>query len=228
MKTRPKNHASVLFCAAACMLLGAAPAGAQDATKYEVRKGDMLLRIANKTKPSGITRDQMLAAIYAANESAFKGGNIDRLSVGTVLTLPSREEVAKTAAADARKKVSQLLAAAKPTLQLPTEPTAAGRPALRTPLTPQAAAERYQVGLDLERKGDFAGALTAFLEAGESGYGPAQKKLGQIYDAGNSHVKRDYQVSLKWYSKARAQGVEIDSPAQIRAPGASNFPAVAR
>jgi hypothetical protein len=64
----------------------------------------------------------------------------------------------------------------------------------------------------MERRGDYRGALTAFLEAGEAGHGQAQRKLGQIYDKGNPAVPRDYQTSLKWYQKAREQGVDIDKP----------------
>jgi TPR repeat protein len=71
---------------------------------------------------------------------------------------------------------------------------------------------RYQEGLALEHKGDEQGAFKAFLEAGEAGYGLAQRKLGQIYDKGNSAVKRDLQASIVWYQKARAQGVPIDKP----------------
>jgi TPR repeat protein len=36
--------------------------------------------------------------------------------------------------------------------------------------------------------------------------------LGQIYDKGNGAVQRDYQASLRWYQKAREQGVEIEKP----------------
>ena len=64
----------------------------------------------------------------------------------------------------------------------------------------------------MERKGDDQGALKAFLEAGEAGYGLAQRRLGQIYDKGNKAVQRDYQASLRWYQKARDQGVEIEKP----------------
>ena len=74
------------------------------------------------------------------------------------------------------------------------------------------AARRYREGLALERRGDHQGALKAFLEAGEAGYGLAQRRLGQIYDTGSPVVKHDYQTSLKWYQKAREQGVEIDKP----------------
>jgi TPR repeat protein len=74
------------------------------------------------------------------------------------------------------------------------------------------AARRYREGEALERKGDDAGALKAYLDAGEAGHGLAQRRLGQIYDKGNTAVQRDYQASLKWYQKAREQGVEIDKP----------------
>ena len=74
------------------------------------------------------------------------------------------------------------------------------------------AAKRYRDGLVQERAGNDSGALKAFLEAGENGHGLAQRKLGQIYDKGNSAVERDYQTSLKWYEKAREQGVPIPKP----------------
>jgi TPR repeat protein len=68
--------------------------------------------------------------------------------------------------------------------------------------------------LALERKGDHAGAFKAFLEAGEAGNGLAQRRLGEIYDTGSPAVKHDYQASLKWYQKAREQGIEIPKPIQ--------------
>ena len=82
------------------------------------------------------------------------------------------------------------------------------------PMAPgqEEAARRYREGEALERKGDDAGALKAYLDAGEAGHGLAQRRLGQIYDKGNTAVQRDYQASLKWYQKAREQGVEIDKP----------------
>ncbi len=69
------------------------------------------------------------------------------------------------------------------------------------------AARRYREGLAHEKAGSDRAALKAFLEAGEAGHGLAQKKLSEIYDRGNSATKRDYETSLLWYDKARAQGV---------------------
>ena len=70
----------------------------------------------------------------------------------------------------------------------------------------------------LERRGDHQGALAAYLEAGEAGNGLAQRRLGQIYDTGSAAVQRDYQLALKWYQRAREQGVDMDKPLQRTVP----------
>ena len=75
---------------------------------------------------------------------------------------------------------------------------------------------RYQQGIVLERRGDERAAFRAYLEAGEGGYGLAQRKLGELYDNGDG-VQRDYQSSLKWYQRAREQGVPVPAPL-VRSP----------
>ena len=223
---------AVLLAGAALAAFATPPARAQVATAqarsnptHEVRKGDTLFGVARKTIHAGVTRNQMILAIYRANQSAFAGGNINRLEIGTVLAIPSREEVAKIALAEADRQLRELLAvkpaAAAPPLAAvkpaPTETTPA-KPSAAAPLAAEEATKRYREALGMERRGDHQGAFRAFLEAGESGNGLAQRKLGQIYDKGNTVVQRDYQVALKWYQKAREQGVEIDKPLQRTTP----------
>lgn len=74
------------------------------------------------------------------------------------------------------------------------------------------AARRFSDGLELERKGETQAAMLAYLDAAESGNGPAQKRLGDIYGTGTVFAERDYGLALKWYERARAQGVEIPKP----------------
>ncbi len=211
----------LLACAGLAAVSG--PAQAQPVRPtHEVRKGDTLFGVARKAKHDGVTRNQMILAIFRANQGAFPGGNVHILIVGTVLNIPSREEVAAIDPAEADRQVSELLAAKS----APASPVAAIKPApapkapAMVPVPPglEQAAKRYREGLSLERQGDNQRALTAFLEAGEGGYGLAQRKLGQIYDKGNSAVTRDYETSLKWYQKAREQGVPIDKPLTRAAP----------
>jgi TPR repeat protein len=77
---------------------------------------------------------------------------------------------------------------------------------------PSQAASRHAAGLLMEHRGDDKGAFVAFLEAAEAGYPPAQRRLGEIYDSGNSAVQRDFPESIRWYEKARLAGEDIPSP----------------
>jgi len=205
----------LLACAAG---LAAAPAFAQTATTYEVRKGDGLFAISGRVRYPGATRFQIAIAIYRANEDAFVGGSINALREGQVLKLPSPEQVAALKPAEASQLWETLIArpaaAPPPTVAVikPVPPVVPPKPAVTGPLSREQAAQRYRDGVALEDKGDDAGALKAFLDAAESGHGLAQRKLGQIYDKGNAAVQRDFQASLRWYQKAREQGVEIDKP----------------
>jgi TPR repeat protein len=112
---------------------------------------------------------------------------------------------------EAKKK-----AAAKPKPK--AKPDAKAKPEIKKKAKPkpvvskQQQDEYYRQGLAHEGKGDHQAALTAYLEAGNAGHGLAQRKLGDIYGKGNKAVKRDYDTSLRWYEKARAQGVEIPKP----------------
>jgi len=178
-----------------------------------VKKGEGLYAIGGRIRYEGATRFQIIAAIYRANRDVFPDGNINVLREGQILKLPSREEVAAITPAEASRQYETLIARPAP----PPAPVATVKaaPAAAPAVPPKGleqAMRRYQEGLALERTGDDQGALKAFLEAGEGGYGLAQRKLGQIYDKGNSAVKRDLQASILWYQKARAQGVPIDKP----------------
>jgi FimV-like protein len=217
--------AVLLTVAAALAGFSPPPAQAQAAATYEIRKGDTLFGVVRKTMHSGVTRNQMILAIYRANQGAFTDGNVNRLEVGTVLAIPARDEVARIAAADADREVRELLAAApaaasRPLAAIKPAPAVSvpARRSATTALTAEAAGKRYQEGLGMERRGDDQGALAAFLEAGEAGNGLAQLKLGQLYDKGNAAVPRDYQTALKWYQKAREQGVHMDKPLPRMAP----------
>ena len=219
---RPRALAAALLACAASTVLIALPVGAQTRLTHEVRRGDTLFAVVRKAKYDGVSRNQMILGIWRANQDAFPGGNINLLEVGTVLAIPARETVAALDAADADRQVRELLAkaSAAPVQVAAVKPAApaaarpASKPGAALPPGREDAVRRYREGLGLARKGDHQGALNAFLEAGEAGYGLAQRKLGQIYDKGNTVVQRDYQTALRWYQKAREQGVEIDKPVQ--------------
>ena len=73
------------------------------------------------------------------------------------------------------------------------------------------AAALFQQGLGEEGKGNLAAAMKLFKNSANAGYGPAMKKLGDIYGVGNDVAPRDYAASIKWYNRARQAGVALDA-----------------
>ena len=71
----------------------------------EVKRGDTLYKIANDTKPDGVSLDQMLVALFRNNQSAFEANNMNRLRAGRILTVPTQSEVAAVAPKEAHKIV---------------------------------------------------------------------------------------------------------------------------
>lgn len=70
---------------------------------YTVAKGDSASSIADKLKPVEVSRDQMMAALYQANQTVFTGGNINRLRAGQLLKVPSASEASQISKGEARQ-----------------------------------------------------------------------------------------------------------------------------
>ncbi|MGQ0708236.1 MAG: FimV/HubP family polar landmark protein [Rhodoferax sp.] len=77
-------------------------AGEQQVT---VKAGDTAGKIAAAHKPAGVSLDQMLVAMLAANPQAFIGDNVNRIRQGAVLNLPGAEQAQATAPAQATQMV---------------------------------------------------------------------------------------------------------------------------
>ena len=58
-----------------------------------VQRGDTLRKIAEEVKPSSVSLEQMLVALYRENKSAFVNNNMNRLKAGQILKVPTAEEV---------------------------------------------------------------------------------------------------------------------------------------
>lgn len=72
------------------------------AGNYRVKGGDTLGRIASLLKPTDISLDVMLVALYRANPDAFIGNNMNRLRSGQILTLPDADALGALAEGEAR------------------------------------------------------------------------------------------------------------------------------
>jgi pilus assembly protein FimV len=72
---------------------------------HKVRAGDTLGKIAAKTRPEGVSLDQMLVALFNANKESFDGGNMNRLKIGKILAIPDAEAINQIPAREAKKEV---------------------------------------------------------------------------------------------------------------------------
>ncbi len=85
-----------------------APAPIQQATpasKHRTISGDNLSKIARRLKVSGVSLNQMLVGLYEYNKDAFVNGNMNRLKVGKVIKLPTKEELLSVTRSQANQTV---------------------------------------------------------------------------------------------------------------------------
>ncbi len=80
------------------------PAAAEE-RKLTVKKGDTLSEIARQTLPPGANLNQMLIAIYRANEDAFIRKNVNLLRAGRILDIPGAEAVSTIDPEEAKRLV---------------------------------------------------------------------------------------------------------------------------
>jgi pilus assembly protein FimV len=73
---------------------------------HEVKRGDSLAKIAAANLPAGVTLQQMLTALYRANEGAFINKNMNLLRTGRTLTIPDAETVRSLPTGEARQVVA--------------------------------------------------------------------------------------------------------------------------
>ncbi|MEH6911726.1 MAG: FimV/HubP family polar landmark protein [Oceanicoccus sp.] len=65
--------------------------------EYRVRNNDTLWEIANSNRPASASVQQTMVGIQKLNPRAFANGNINRLKAGSVLRLPSSEDISVSA-----------------------------------------------------------------------------------------------------------------------------------
>ena len=83
----------------------ATPATAPAGGTYTVKRGDTLSKIAGEYKPDNVSLEQMLVALFRSNESAFEGGNMNRLRSGQIITVPQGDQIAAVARPEATQVV---------------------------------------------------------------------------------------------------------------------------
>ena len=62
-----------------------------DANNFTTVKGDTLSALVKRVQTQDVNLDQLLVGVFEANKSAFVDGNMNRLKVGQVISIPSAE-----------------------------------------------------------------------------------------------------------------------------------------
>ncbi len=70
-----------------------------------VKSGDTLTKIAAAVKPEGVNTEQMLVALFRANQQAFSGKNMNRLKTGQILRIPDATEPGSPTPGEALKEI---------------------------------------------------------------------------------------------------------------------------
>ncbi|MEG1769937.1 MAG: FimV/HubP family polar landmark protein, partial [Comamonas sp.] len=83
-----------------------APAEAPKPSTLTVRPGDTASRLAQASRPAGVSLDQMLVAMLRANPHAFISGNVNRMTAGAVVEMPDQAAAQATSASEARQIVA--------------------------------------------------------------------------------------------------------------------------
>jgi len=179
-RRRPQSFFALL-CSGALLALFPLGAHAQSNPTHTVKKGETLVSIAEQYRPPEATVNQMALAMVRANANAFQVKGQERLTTGTVLTIPNKGIVMATNAAAAEREFSRIWKGE----------------------------QHYKAALALEKSGHMFYAFATYVEAAKLGHALAQLRVAQLYDSDFSgFVRHDLQESAAWYEKARQQGVK--------------------
>lgn len=80
------------------------------------------------------------------------------------------------------------------------------------------AAALYEHARSVEAQGNLKAAEPWYLLSAQAGYGPAQKRLGNMY-GGEKNIPRDYVKAIYWQRRARDTGESVDLPFAYQIPG---------
>jgi pilus assembly protein FimV len=160
-----------------------------------VRPGTGLLRLAGAGQPTGATRAQTALALYRNNQDAFINGDIDRLSVGRILVIPTRAELFALEPAAAARELQAALQ---------------GEPVRRSPMTDvaridDAAAE----GARLRIAGVAAGAVAGTLEVPVPQATPEPATSPTTDSTPASDIERDLLLVMEANEAARQETDEL-------------------
>ena len=172
-------------------------------------KAEAMAKARNEAEAAAKARSdaEAKASAEAANRASADAAAKAKAKSDAATKARNEAEAAAKARSDADAKASAEAASRASADAAAKAKARAEPPTVKTPVTPSALFQQAQV---LEQS-SMREAVKRYEEAGNAGYGPASKRLGEIYVAGAGNVGRDYVKSVKWYGRARDQGMDVGS-----------------
>ncbi|WP_277740463.1 FimV/HubP family polar landmark protein [Herminiimonas fonticola] len=212
--------------------------------EYRVKKGDTLAKIANQHRPSGVSLDQMLVALYRANPDAFVGKNMNRLRAGQILSVPEADTAKSVGQSEARgvvvaqaadfnsyrNKLADQVATAEAKKSDDVKQTAGGKITTRIQEESAAAAESKDK-LKLSKSGattlsagsDKAGASTEELIAKDKAIADANARVKEL-EKNVSELQKILEIKNKDLAEQQKQATAAATPAAVIPPVAAPAP----
>jgi pilus assembly protein FimV len=82
-----------------------APVESTGEQELTTKRGDTLSAVARELQVEGVSLDQMLVGLYENNKAAFTSGNMNRLKVGQIIKVPSKDVLTGITTQEAKKSV---------------------------------------------------------------------------------------------------------------------------
>lgn len=70
-----------------------------------VKRGDTLSKVAAANKPTDVSVERMVVALYRVNTKQFNGNNMNRVKAGTILRIPTQQEIDSVSTAAAKQEI---------------------------------------------------------------------------------------------------------------------------
>jgi pilus assembly protein FimV len=214
---------------------GSAAVGGGD--QYRVQRGDTLSKIANEFKAPNATLEQMLVALYNANQGAFDGGNINRLRAGSIMSIPDAQVVAATNPPDAASIVRMhasdwrayrdRVAATAPTTESAPARSAGGRIGVASVETaPAAPPGRDQLKVSRDAGAGKVGGATEEMVARERQIKEAQQRIAEL-EKTLTELQRAVELKNQTMAQMQAQAEAAKGAPKAAEPPMAAEPKVA-
>ena len=146
------------------------------------KRGDTLSSIAKQMQMEGVNLDQMLVGLYENNKEAFTSGNMNRLKVGQIIKVPSKESLTSIGA----KQVAQSVKAHSSNWSAYRNALAgvvAASPAMETSEQKQTSSGKVETAEDKATPAKVGPQDVVKLSAGEKGIGKVGNDASKLSEA---------------------------------------------